>query len=159
MFHHTLHASFSLALFVATSQCLAQSYPVKPLRVLISSAPGGPVNIALRGMTEGLRQDFGQPVIIENQGAADGIVAAQTFARTTPDGYPGFRLSGMGVLTAPKGTPDEVISTAHRGLEKIINDKSYQDALLTMGLTIDSAGTQETIRAGVGAARILEAGI
>ncbi|MFM9971146.1 MAG: Bug family tripartite tricarboxylate transporter substrate binding protein, partial [Burkholderiales bacterium] len=41
----------------------------------------------LRGMTEALRQDFGQPIIIENQVAADGIVAAQTFARATPDGY------------------------------------------------------------------------
>jgi tripartite-type tricarboxylate transporter receptor subunit TctC len=62
------------------------------------------------------------------------------------DTFPGFRLSGMGVLVAPKGTPDEVIRTAHRGMEKIINDKSYQDALLTMGFTIDSAGTQESIR-------------
>ncbi|MFM9969015.1 MAG: Bug family tripartite tricarboxylate transporter substrate binding protein, partial [Burkholderiales bacterium] len=70
-----------------TSHSFAQTYPVKPVRILISSAPGGPVDIGLRGMTEALRQDFGQPIIIENQGAADGIVAAQTFARAAPDGY------------------------------------------------------------------------
>ncbi len=80
-------ASLLTTLALACGQCAAQAYPAKPVRVIISSAPGGPVDIALRGMTEALRQDLGQPVIIENQGAADGIVAAQTFARAAPDGY------------------------------------------------------------------------
>ncbi len=65
---------------------------------------------------------------------------------TLAETFPGFRLSGMGVLVAPKGTPDEIIRTAHRRMEKIVTEKSYQDALLTMGFTIDGAGTQETIR-------------
>ena len=75
------------ALVLAATPCGAQTYPLKPVRVLISSAPGGPVDIGLRGMTDALRQELGQPVIIENQGAADGIVAAQAFARAAPDGY------------------------------------------------------------------------
>ena len=60
--------------------------------------------------------------------------------------FPGFRLSGTGVLVAPKGTPEEIIRSAHRGMEKIVNDKAYKDALLTMGFTIDGAGTPESIR-------------
>ncbi|MFM9969591.1 MAG: Bug family tripartite tricarboxylate transporter substrate binding protein [Burkholderiales bacterium] len=62
------------------------------------------------------------------------------------DTFPGFRLSGMGVLVAPKGTPDEIIRLAHRSMEKIVNDKTYQDALLTMGFTVEGAGTPESIR-------------
>jgi len=65
---------------------------------------------------------------------------------TIADTFPGFRLSGMGILVAPRGTPEEVIRTAQRGMEKIVNDKAYQDALLTMGFTIEGAGTQESMR-------------
>lgn len=60
--------------------------------------------------------------------------------------FPGFRLSGTGILAAPKGTPAEVIRTAHRAMEKIVSDKSYQQTLLKMGFTIDEAGTAESIR-------------
>lgn len=62
------------------------------------------------------------------------------------DTFPGFRLSGMGVLAAPRGTPADVIRAAHRGMEKILSDKSYHDTLLTMGFTVEGAGTQESIR-------------
>jgi tripartite-type tricarboxylate transporter receptor subunit TctC len=78
---------FVTLLATASTQCMAQAYPSKPVRMLISSAPGGPVDIGMRGLVDALRADLGQPVIIENQGAADGIVAAQTFARAAPDGY------------------------------------------------------------------------
>ncbi len=78
---------FVTLLATASAQCMAQAYPSKPVRMLISSAPGGPVDIGMRGLMDALRADLGQPVIIENQGAADGIVAAQTFARAAPDGY------------------------------------------------------------------------
>jgi len=67
--------------------CAAQPYPAKPVRIIISSAPGGPVDVGMRGMTDALRQELGQPVIIENLGAADGIIAAQTFVRAVADGY------------------------------------------------------------------------
>lgn len=62
------------------------------------------------------------------------------------DTFPGFRLSGVGVLVAPRGTPQEVQRIVHRGMEKIVTDKSYQDALLTMGFTIDGPGNPESIR-------------
>ena len=80
-------ASLSTALVLICGQCAAQAYPVKPVRMLISSAPGGPVDIGMRGLADALRQEMGQPIIIENQGGADGIVAAQAFARMPPDGY------------------------------------------------------------------------
>jgi tripartite-type tricarboxylate transporter receptor subunit TctC len=60
--------------------------------------------------------------------------------------FPGFRLSGTGILAAPRGTPPEVIRTLYRAMEKIVTDKGYQQALLQMGFTIDGAGTPDTIR-------------
>jgi tripartite-type tricarboxylate transporter receptor subunit TctC len=65
----------------------AQSYPSRPVRIILASSAGGPLDITLRGAVEALRQEMGQPIIIENQGAADGIIAAQAFARAAPDGY------------------------------------------------------------------------
>lgn len=60
--------------------------------------------------------------------------------------FPGFRLSGVGVMVAPRGTPETVIKTAHRAMEKIVTDKGYQQTLLTMGFTIEGAGTPESIQ-------------
>ena len=60
--------------------------------------------------------------------------------------FPGFRLSGTGLLAAPKGTPEAVIRAAHGAMNKILTDKTYQQALLQMGFTVDDAGTPESIR-------------
>jgi tripartite-type tricarboxylate transporter receptor subunit TctC len=60
--------------------------------------------------------------------------------------FPGFRLSGTGLLAAPRGTPPAVIATAHAGMDKIIRDPAYQQTLLQMGFTVDDAGTQESMR-------------
>jgi len=60
--------------------------------------------------------------------------------------FPGFRLSGTGLLAAPRGTPEPVIRTAHSAMNKIITDKSYQQALLQMGFTVEDAGTPESMR-------------
>ncbi|OFZ99689.1 MAG: hypothetical protein A3H35_12300 [Betaproteobacteria bacterium RIFCSPLOWO2_02_FULL_62_17] len=74
-----------LALFA--SACFAQSYPTKPLRVMVASVAGGPPDIIMRGFSEPLRQEFGQPIIIENVPQGDGIVAAQNLIRAASDGY------------------------------------------------------------------------
>ena len=75
----------SLVLFAGAG--IAQSYPSKPLRVMVASVAGGPPDIIMRGFSEPLRQEFGQPVIIENVPQGDGIVAAQNLIRAAADGY------------------------------------------------------------------------
>jgi tripartite-type tricarboxylate transporter receptor subunit TctC len=77
----------ALLLLPLSAGALAQGYPTKPVRIIIASSAGGPLDITLRGLSDALRQEFGQPIIIENQGAADGIIAAQAFQRVAPDGY------------------------------------------------------------------------
>ncbi|MSQ53684.1 MAG: tripartite tricarboxylate transporter substrate binding protein [Betaproteobacteria bacterium] len=76
-----------LMLALAAGACLAQSYPSKPLRVMVASVAGGPPDIIMRGFSEPLRQEFGQPIVIENVPQGDGIVAAQNLIRAAADGY------------------------------------------------------------------------
>ena len=71
----------------AGGSCFAQGYPSKPVRIIIASSAGGPLDITLRGLSEALRQEMGQAIVIENQGAADGIIGTQAFQRAAPDGY------------------------------------------------------------------------
>jgi tripartite-type tricarboxylate transporter receptor subunit TctC len=83
-----LVSAFSCALLSLLSfAAAAQAYPTKPVRIILASSAGGPLDITLRAVADTLRQEMGQPIIIENQGAADGIIGAQAFARTAPDGY------------------------------------------------------------------------
>lgn len=48
----------------------AQAFPSRPVRIVVASPPGGGTDIMARLLAEPLRQDFGQPVVIENKGAA-----------------------------------------------------------------------------------------
>lgn len=78
--------------------CVAQSYPTKPLRVMVASVAGGPPDIIMRGFSDPLRQEFGQPVIIENVPQGDGIVAAQNLIRSSADGY-NILMASAGAIT------------------------------------------------------------
>jgi tripartite-type tricarboxylate transporter receptor subunit TctC len=91
---------------LASGTAFAQAYPAKPVRFLIASSPGGPLDITLRGISDALRQEVGQPIIIENQGAADGIIAAQTFQRAAPDGYTLMEASAGPITLNPAIRPN-----------------------------------------------------
>jgi tripartite-type tricarboxylate transporter receptor subunit TctC len=65
----------------------AQTYPARPINLIVPSAAGGPSDTLTRILTERMRLSLGQPIIIENQGAASGSVAVGRVARAAPDGY------------------------------------------------------------------------
>ncbi len=65
----------------------AESYPSRPIVVVVPSAAGGPTDTLARILAENMRQTLGAPVIIENQGAAGGTLAVGSVARAAPDGY------------------------------------------------------------------------
>ena len=64
----------------------AQSFPSKPIRI-ITSEPGGGNDFGARIIGVVLTEQLGQQVLIENRGAAGGVIAAETVARAAPDGY------------------------------------------------------------------------
>jgi tripartite-type tricarboxylate transporter receptor subunit TctC len=65
----------------------AEPYPSRPITLIVPSAAGGPTDTLTRILAESMRQTLGQPIIIENQGAAAGTVAVGRVARAAPDGY------------------------------------------------------------------------
>ena len=71
---------------VAAAGAHAQSYPTKPVRVIVAAATGGP-DIVARVVGAQLQAQLGQPFVIENQPGANGIVGAQIVAKAAPDGY------------------------------------------------------------------------
>jgi tripartite-type tricarboxylate transporter receptor subunit TctC len=65
----------------------AQSYPTKPLRLIVGFAPGGLVDIVARAIQPNLQSGLGQSLIVENQAGGGGTVAEATLAKSPPDGY------------------------------------------------------------------------
>lgn len=85
----TLLASLLLACLVSLSPTLAnaQSWPTKPLHLIVSSGAGGTADILARMIAERLSPSLGQPVVIENRTGAGGHLGAALVARAEPDGY------------------------------------------------------------------------
>jgi tripartite-type tricarboxylate transporter receptor subunit TctC len=65
----------------------AQSFPTKPIRILVPSPPGSSPDIRARQIGAHLTESLGQPVIVENRPGANGMIAARETARSAPDGY------------------------------------------------------------------------
>ena len=84
-----IHCSLvTLALSAAALPAIAQeTYPVKPVRLLVGFSPGGGQDIAARLLGKHLTTSWGQPVVVENRVGANGIIAAEAVANAPPDGY------------------------------------------------------------------------
>lgn len=65
----------------------AQSWPVRPIRMIVAFAPGGFTDIAARLLAERLAASLGQPVAVDNRAGAAGIIGTEAAARSAPDGY------------------------------------------------------------------------
>lgn len=80
-------AMAALAACSMAATATAQSYPVKPVRILVGFAAGGGTDTAARMVAHKLNESFGQPVIVENRPGSGGIIATQAVAKAAPDGY------------------------------------------------------------------------
>src|SRR5947207_7303649 len=74
-------------LLAAALPAAAQDYPTKPVRIIVGYAAGGGNDIIVRVMQPEMSKGLGQPVIVENKPGAQSIIAAETVAKSAPDGY------------------------------------------------------------------------
>ena len=70
-----------------SSALWAQSWPTKPVRMIIAFPPGGPTDLVSRVLAQRLSEQLGQQVIIDNKPGAGGNIAAEMAAKAVPDGY------------------------------------------------------------------------
>ena len=76
-----------LALIVISGQAIAQSYPTKPVRVVVTFPPGSTPDIVGRALASRLQEALGQPFVVENRAGAGGNIGADAVAKSAADGY------------------------------------------------------------------------
>src|SRR3954464_10964679 len=83
-----LHLGASAAaLSVAPRTTRAQSYPTRPVRIIVGYAAGGPIDIVARIVAQSLSEGLGQQFVIENRPGAGGNIGAEAVVRASADGY------------------------------------------------------------------------
>ncbi len=82
-----LMGALALALCAAVSAAYADTFPSRPITLIVPFPPGGSTDLAARLMADRMGAALGQPVIVENMGGAGGSIAVGKLARATPDGY------------------------------------------------------------------------
>lgn len=96
----TLRVLSALLLAACAAGASAQSYPTRPVTMVVPFAAGGPTDVAARALGQAMEKTMGHPVIIENKVGAGGTLAVADVARATPDGYR-ILIHHIGMSTAP----------------------------------------------------------
>ena len=78
---------FAVLALCGCSSAFAQSYPTKPIRMIVAYPPGGGTDIVGRMMAQKMSEDFAQTVVSDNRGGAAGSIGSEIAAKSAPDGY------------------------------------------------------------------------
>lgn len=89
-----------------TAGVMAQSYPVKPVRIIVAVSPGPGVDYVARALGPKMQEDMGQAIVIENQSGGNGIIGSAAVARANPDGYMVLMATPSMIITANLLTRD-----------------------------------------------------
>ncbi len=92
---------FLLAAGIAAGVAHAQSYPARPVRMIVPAAPGGGADIVARIVAIKLTEMLGQQVVVDNRAGAAGTIGAEMTARAIPDGYTVLMAQSTSVAIAP----------------------------------------------------------
>lgn len=84
---HVVSAFAALSLLAGATGAVAQTWPTRPVQLIVPGTPGDGADIAGRAISQKLQQRLGQPFVIENKGGAGGIIGAVAAKNSPPDGY------------------------------------------------------------------------
>ena len=96
--NRVLAAVLLLAVSVAA---VAQSWPNKPVRVIVNVAPGGVADVTMRVLGARLTETLGQPFVVENRAGGDGYIGFEAVGRADADGYTLLYSPGSSMMIAP----------------------------------------------------------
>jgi tripartite-type tricarboxylate transporter receptor subunit TctC len=118
---------FAIGLLFSAS-CFSQTYPAKPLRIVVPFAPGGSTDIFARLVAEKLSAAFAQPVVVENRAGASGNIGAEAVARSAPDGYT-VLMATTGVMAINNALFKSMSYDAAKDLEPVVFIASITNVL------------------------------
>ena len=77
----------AFAVMVLSTAAQSQTYPQKPVTFIVPFGAGGGTDVVARTLQEDIRQELGQPILIDNRPGANGVIGSNFAARAVPDGY------------------------------------------------------------------------
>ena len=95
------------ALAAGVASAAQDTYPSKPIRIVVAFAPGGNIDITARTLSPGLSELLGQPVVVDNRGGAGGRIGSTLVAKSPPDGYT-VLLGASGTLSVQPAFHDDL---------------------------------------------------
>ena len=82
-----VYATLCAASIVAAASATAQTYPARPIRIIVPQAPASGPDIMARQVAQKLTESWGQQVVVDNRPGANGIIGMEAVAKSKPDGY------------------------------------------------------------------------
>src|SRR5207253_11226641 len=91
----------AFALFGSFVRAYAEPYPTRPIKVIVPTPAGGPVDVVARLVSNYLAAAFGQAVVVDNRPGAGNTIGSKEAAQADPDGYTLLYSSASGLALAP----------------------------------------------------------
>lgn len=119
----------AMALLLLTGSVSAQTYPNRPITMMVSTTPGASPDLIARLFGQHLSESLKQPVVIENRGGANGQIAVTALANALPDGYTFLATTGATLSVNPTLYP----STAQIAMTRLapVTRFAHQDFIIT----------------------------
>jgi tripartite-type tricarboxylate transporter receptor subunit TctC len=108
----------------------AQSYPTKPVRLVVGFAAGGPTDVIARVLAQHMTAALGQSIVVENRTGANAIIATDLVARAAPDGYTAL-FSSLSLLVNAILSPDKIKYDPFRDFAPVSNAASLPMVVVT----------------------------
>jgi len=105
---------------LASAGALGQSYPTKPVKIVVGFAAGGPTDVIARIIAQDMTTSLGQSFIVENRPGANSIIATDAVAQAAPDGYTTL-FSSLSLLVNAILSPDKIKYDPFRSFAPVSN--------------------------------------
>lgn len=116
----------------------AQTYPSRPIKLVVPFPPGGPNDIIARVVAQRMSELFGQTVVIDNRGGAGGVVGTEAIAKAAPDGYT-IGIASAGAIAISASLVEKVPYDSTKDLTAITLVASVPELLVVpAGLNVNS---------------------